>query len=68
MSPDSVALVNSKLDDQLATGFQVHIQTVLDSETKQQIQTIAAKHNLALKEENGKVIIYQPKAVAEATV
>jgi hypothetical protein len=67
MSPDAIALVNSPTGDQLSTGYQVHIQTILDSETKSQIQSIAQKHSLAMKEEKGKVVIYQPKPpVAEA--
>ena len=68
MSPDAVALVDSPLDDQLSTGYQVHIQTVLDTETKSQIQSIAQKRSLAVKEDKGKVVIYQPKPTAEATV
>ena len=65
MSPDAVALVNSKPNDQTSVGYQVHIQTVLDRETKRQIQGIADKRCLALREEKGKVVIYQPKAVAK---
>ena len=61
MSPDSVTLFRSKMDDQDSVGYQVHIKTVLDSETKQQIRNIAEKHSLALKEEKGKVVIYKPK-------
>ena len=64
MSPDSVALIHS-MDDQNSTGYQVHIKTVLDSETKQQLRNIAEKHNLVLKEEKGKVIIYKPKVVTK---
>jgi len=33
----------------------------LDDEIKQQIKNIAKKHDLVVKEENGEVIIYQPK-------
>jgi hypothetical protein len=68
MSPDAVTLVNSPIDDPFSTGYQVHIQTVLDSETKSQIQNIAQKRSLAVKEEKGKVVIYQPKPAAEALV
>ncbi|MCW3995532.1 MAG: hypothetical protein NWE98_05225 [Candidatus Bathyarchaeota archaeon] len=57
---DAVALVGSKPDD-LSKGYQVHIKTILDSETKRQVEKIASKHSLALKEEQGKIVIYQPK-------
>ena len=60
MSPDSISLVHSGSDVQKST-YQVHIKTSLDDETKQQLQNIAEKHSLALKEDGGKVIIYQPK-------
>jgi biotin-(acetyl-CoA carboxylase) ligase len=66
MSPDSVALFHS-MDDQNSIGYQVHIKTVLDSETKQQIRSIAEKYSLALKEEKGKVVIYKPKVVTKTT-
>ena len=65
MSPDSITLFNSRPDDPDSTGYQVHIKTVLDNETKQRLQNIAEKHSLALKEEKGKVVIYQPKEVTE---
>ena len=39
----------------------MHIKTVLDSETKQQVRNIAEKYSLALREEEGKVVIYKPK-------
>jgi len=65
MSPDSVTLFNSKPDDLDSTGYQVHIKAVLDNETKQRLQNIAEKHSLALREENGKVVIYQPKEVTK---
>ena len=61
MSPDSVTLFRSKMDDQDSVGYQVHIKTVLDSETKQQVRNIAEKYSLALREEEGKVVIYKPK-------
>jgi len=67
MSPDAVALFDSRPDDPDSTGYQVHIKTVLDNETKQRLQNIAEKHSLALREEKGKVIIYQPKEVTETT-
>jgi hypothetical protein len=65
MSPDAVALFDSRPDDPDSTGYQVHIKAVLDNETKQRLQNIAEKHSLALREENGKVVIYQPKEVTK---
>jgi len=65
MSPDSVTLFHSKIDDQYSVGCQVHIKTVLDSETKQQVRNIAEKYSLALREEEGKVVIYKPKEVTK---
>jgi hypothetical protein len=65
MSPDAISLVNSKPDNPLSTGYQLHIQTVLDGETKRQVQIIAEKNSLALKEEKGQVIIYRPKEVTK---
>ncbi len=65
MSPNAVALFDSRPDDPDSTGYQVHIKTILDNETKQRLQNIAEKHSLALREENGKVVIYQPKEVTK---
>lgn len=63
MSPDAVALVNSRPDDPLSTGCQVHIRAVLDNQTKQQVRNIAQKHSLAVREEKGTVVIYEPKEI-----
>lgn len=65
LSPNSVALVNSEYNDPLSIGFQVHIQTVLDTEDMKRIKNIAANHRLALKGDKEKIIIYQPKAATE---
>ncbi|MCL2476164.1 hypothetical protein [Candidatus Bathycorpusculum sp.] len=61
MSPDAITLINSPANDPLSIGYQVHIQTILDNETKTQIQTITKEHHLAVKEEPHKFVIYQPK-------
>ncbi len=61
MTPDSVDLFRSRTDDQNAVGYQVHIKTVLDAETKRQVRNIAEKYSLALKEEEDEVVIYRPK-------
>jgi len=65
MSPDSVTLFHSKMNDQDSVGYQVHIKAVLDSETKQQVRNIAEKYSFALREEEGKVVIYKPKVVTK---
>lgn len=67
MSPDSISLIHSDPDDPHSTGYQVHIKTSLDDETKECLQGIVEKHRLALKEEKGKVVIYQPKEMSKAS-
>jgi hypothetical protein len=61
MCPAYVALVDSKQDDQLSIGYQVHIQGVLDHDTRTKILRIVSKYDLALKEEPSKIIIYKPR-------
>jgi hypothetical protein len=61
MSPNAVTLTSPKLNDPFTVGYQVKIKTRLDTETKQQVQTIAKKYNLALKEGEEEIIIYRPK-------
>jgi hypothetical protein len=65
MSPDSVNLIHSNPSDEKSTGYQLRIKTLLDGETRQQLQNIAKKHSLALREEQGKVVIYKPKEVTK---
>jgi hypothetical protein len=60
MSPNAVTLTDST-QSSLSVGYQVKIKTVLDVETKQQVQEIAKKYNLALKESEEEIIIYRPK-------
>ena len=67
MSPDAVTLLHSSPNDPNTIGYKIHIKTMLDNENKQQVTNIAKKHNLAVKEEKGEVIIYQPKEVAKTT-
>jgi hypothetical protein len=67
VSPDSVELVDSQPNDEHCTGYQLHIQLVLDNETEIQIRAIASKYCFALRQENGKVVIYQPKTVPATT-
>ncbi len=60
MSPDSIELCPSKAND-YSIGFQVHIKSAIDNQTKQQLLSITEKKGLALKEEKDKVVIYKPK-------
>jgi hypothetical protein len=48
-------------NDPTSQGYQIHIVMSPDPEIKQQITSIAKNHDLAMKEENGEVIIYKPK-------
>jgi biotin-(acetyl-CoA carboxylase) ligase len=66
MSPDSVSLFHPKIGSRDSIAYQVHIKVALDSETKLQIRNIAEKYSLAIKEEEGKVIIYKPKEATKA--
>jgi hypothetical protein len=63
LSPAFVALMDSKRDDQLSIGYQVHIQGVLDQNTRAKILGILSKYDLALNEEPNKIVIYKPKTV-----
>jgi hypothetical protein len=51
----------SKKDDPTSEGYQICNTISLDPEIKQQLTNIAKKHNFAMKEEKGQVIIYKPK-------
>lgn len=66
MSPDSISLNHSKTSDD-STGYQLHIKTMLDDETKMRLKEIADKHSLEIKQENDKVIIYKPKEITTTT-
>ena len=66
MTPDAVTLCISEINDLNAVGYQVHIKTVLDSKTRQQIEGIAKKHCLVLKEEHDEVVIYRPREPVKA--
>lgn len=63
---NAVSLVKSKADSLISTGYELHIKTALDVETKIQLKSIAQKKGLELIEEKGEVIIYKPKVVANA--
>jgi len=61
MAPNFISLVDSKQDDKLSIGYQVHIQGILDHDSRTKIHLIIAKYNLALNEETNKIVIYKPK-------
>ena len=51
----------SEKSDPIAQNYQLRIMMLADPVTKQQIMSIARKHNLGVKIENGEVIVYKPK-------
>jgi hypothetical protein len=63
LAPDLVALVFSGPNDELSTGYQVHIHAALDKEMEHQIGRIVAKYDLAMHHEQRKIIIYKSKPV-----
>ena len=64
LSPDSVTLFQSSPAD-VAVGYQVFIKADLDFETERQIRTIADGFSLSVKHEEGKLVIYRRRLVAE---
>ena len=54
----------SDKNDPTFRGYRIHITMSPDSEIKQQITNITKKHDLAMKEESGEVIIYKPKEIS----
>lgn len=55
----------SEKNDPTAQNYQIRIMMQIDALTNQQISSIAKKHNLAVKQENGEVIVYEPKQLTE---
>ncbi len=55
-----VMIMPSTSDNGYATGSQIYIEAVFDNEAKHFLQTIAAQKNLAIKEEQNRIIIYKP--------
>jgi hypothetical protein len=51
----------SKKNDQSSVGYQIRITTSVVNEIMEQINDIAKKHNLAVKEEKNEIIVYKPK-------
>lgn len=67
MTPEAVSLIESEPNDQVATGYKVHIKALLDTESIQQITDIAQKHGLAVREEKDTVVIYKPREAIKAS-
>ena len=61
MGSNAFDLRLSKKDDPTSEGYKICITLSADHEIKQQITNVAKKHNLAVKEEKGEVIVFKPK-------
>jgi hypothetical protein len=61
MALNAFNLTLSEKNDPHSKGYQIRIAMSMDPEIKEQITSIAKKHDLAVKEEKGEVIIYKPK-------
>ena len=61
MGSNAFNLMLSEKNDATAKGYQIRITMSPDAEIRKQITNIAKKHDLAVKEEKGEVIIYKPK-------
>jgi len=61
MRSNAFNLTLSEKNDQTSKGYQIRITMSPDAEIKQHITNIAKKHDLAMKEEKGELIIYKPK-------
>ena len=55
----------SEKDDPSAQNYQIRIMMSIDALINQQIISVAKKYNLAVKQENGEVIVYEPKQLTE---
>lgn len=58
---NAINLKVSEKNDPIAQNYQIRIMMPTDALTNQQITTIAKKYRLEVKEENGEVIVYEPK-------
>jgi hypothetical protein len=65
MSPDAITLLNTSLDGSNSKGYEIHIKTLLDTESRQQVKSIAEKYSLVMHENQDRVIIYQPKLITK---
>ena len=49
-------------NDRTSEGYQIRIATFSDNLIKQEIENLAKKHHLEVKEDTGEVIVYTPKS------
>ena len=49
-------------NDQTSEGYQIRIAIFSDNLIKQEIENLAKKHHLEVKEDTGEVIVYTPKS------
>ena len=65
MGVKSFNLKLSGENDQTSEGYQIRIAVLSDNLIKQEIENLAKKHHLEVKEDTGEVIVYTPKANIE---
>lgn len=68
MDVRAVELMESKRDDTLAQGFQIKIKAFVDSENLKQIEEAAMRNRVAMKEENGEVVVFKPKELEKQII
>lgn len=61
LEANSFNLMLSEKNDPSSKGYQIRIAISADAEVKQQIADIAKKHDLAVKEETGELVVFKPK-------
>lgn len=61
MNLRAINLMESKTDDSSAQGYQIRIRASFDGESSTLIEQTAKKYGLALKKENGEVVVFKPK-------
>ena len=64
MRSNAFNLMFSEKNDATAKSYQIRITMSPDTQIKRQITNVAKKHDLAVKEEKGEVIIYKPKKIS----
>jgi hypothetical protein len=58
MSPEAVSFERFKNSDSIS--YRVQIKGTIHESDKQMVRDIAKKHSLAVKEEQGEVVVYKP--------
>jgi hypothetical protein len=56
-----VNLVPPRADDVVSKGYQIHIKPSIDTCDREVVLRIIVEHQLALQEDDEKIIIYKPK-------